>query len=64
MSPNSMVTNPTRSKSTNVRRHHCSDSDHTPHAHMGQEYKDIFQSSHGAKLGFQSPFFLVLTSEP
>ena len=24
-----------------------------------QEYKDIFQASHGAKLGFQSPFFLV-----
>ena len=30
---------------------------------MSQEYKDIFQSSHGAKLGFQSPFFLVLTLE-
>eukprot|EP00438_Fugacium_kawagutii_P014733 Skav202457 [mRNA] locus=scaffold149:212888:215365:+ [translate_table: standard] len=24
-----------------------------------QEYKDIFQASHGAKLGFQSPFFLA-----
>ena len=24
-----------------------------------QEYKDIFQTSHGAKLGFQSPFFLA-----
>ncbi|CAE7948779.1 odhB, partial [Symbiodinium sp. KB8] len=26
---------------------------------MRKEYKDIFQSSHGAKLGFQSPFFLA-----
>eukprot|EP00434_Breviolum_minutum_P017611 symbB.v1.2.015546.t1/scaffold1164.1/size134582/1 len=26
---------------------------------MRKEYKDIFQASHGAKLGFQSPFFLA-----
>ena len=26
---------------------------------LPEEYKDIFQASHGAKLGFQSPFFLA-----
>jgi len=26
---------------------------------MRKEYKDIFQMSHGAKLGFQSPFFMA-----
>jgi len=28
---------------------------------MRKEYKDIFQASHGAKLGFQSPFFMAAT---
>eukprot|EP00913_Durusdinium_trenchii_P027803 g26071.t1 len=28
-------------------------------ARFVEEYKDIFQASHGAKLGFQSPFFLA-----
>lgn len=28
---------------------------------MRKEYKDAFQASHGAKLGFQSPFFMAST---